>query len=282
VVVQLGGQTALKLAGELDKLGVKILGTSFEGIDMAEDRDRFYSILDKHNILYPKYHVINKIEEIDSIDFEFPVLIRPSYVIGGQRMKIINTQEELITQCRELIEFFPNNTIIIDQFIEDAIEAEADLICDGEDIHIIGIMEHVDRAGVHSGDSYSYLPTKNLDDSILDRIREWSKIISTSLNIKGLINIQFVVKEDRLWVIEANPRSSRTVPFISKANQVPYIKIATKVILGELKLKDFDFPESKLKGWALKEPVFSTHKFGVEIELGPEMKSTGERIIFEL
>lgn len=281
VVVQLGGQTALKLAGELDKLGVKILGTSFEGIDMAEDRDRFYSILDKHKILYPKYHLINKIEEINNIDFQFPVLIRPSYVIGGQRMKIINSQEELITQCRELIEFFPNNTIIIDQFIEGAIEAEVDLICDGEDIYIIGIMEHVDRAGVHSGDSYSYLPTKNLDTTILDRIKEWSKTISTSLNIKGLINIQFVIKEDRLWVIEANPRSSRTVPFISKANQISYIKIATKIILGELKLKDFDFPESKLKGWALKEPVFSTHKFGVEIELGPEMKSTGERIIFE-
>ena len=281
VVVQLGGQTALKLAGELDKLGVNILGTSFEGIDMAEDRDRFYSILDKHNILYPKYHVINKIEEINNINFEFPVLIRPSYVIGGQRMKIINTQEELLTQCEELIEFFPNNTIIIDQFIENAIEAEVDLICDGDDIHIIGIMEHVDRAGVHSGDSYSYLPTKNLDNTILNKIKEWSKLISISLGIKGLINIQFVVKENNLWVIEANPRSSRTVPFISKANEIPYIKIATQVILGDLKLKDFIFPESKLKGWALKEPVFSTHKFGVEIELGPEMKSTGERIIFE-
>jgi len=281
VVVQLGGQTALKLTKQLVELGVKILGTSFEGIDMAEDRDKFYSILDKNNILYPKYHVIKSIDEIDNIDFDFPVLIRPSYVIGGQRMKIIYTKEDLLFQCKDLIETFSDNTIIIDQFIEDAIEAEADLICDGEAIPIIGIMEHVDRAGVHSGDSYSYLPTKSLNQEILDKIECWSKVISTSLCIKGLVNIQFVIKGSNVWVIEANPRSSRTVPFISKANQIPYIKIATKVILGELKLKDFDFPKSKLKGWALKEPVFSTHKFGVDIELGPEMKSTGERIIFE-
>ena len=196
-------------------------------------------------------------------------------------MKIIYTDQELLIACQELLEVFPDNTIIIDKFIQDAVEVEADLICDGEDIHIIGIMEHVDKAGVHSGDSYSYLPTKTINSDILEKIRLWSKIISTSLKIKGLINIQFVTKDDMLWVIEANPRSSRTVPFISKANQIPYIKIATKVILGELKLKDYEFIEPQLKGWALKEPVFSTHKFGVEIELGPEMKSTGERIIFE-
>lgn len=281
VVVQLGGQTALKLASDLNNLGIKILGTDFEGIDQAEDRDRFYSILDENNILYPNYQVIKSIDEINKVRLDFPVLIRPSYVIGGQRMKIIYTDQELLIACQELLEVFPDNTIIIDKFIQDAVEVEADLICDGDNIHIIGIMEHVDKAGVHSGDSYSYLPTKTINNDILEKIRLWSKIISTSLKIKGLINIQFVTKDDMLWVIEANPRSSRTVPFISKANQIPYIKIATKVILGELKLKDYEFIEPQLKGWALKEPVFSTHKFGVEIELGPEMKSTGERIIFE-
>ena len=282
IVVQLGGQTALKLTKQLHDLGVKIFGTQFEGIDAAEDRDRFYHILDKNSIRYPKYQVISNVDEIQDLKIQFPVLIRPSYVIGGQRMKVINSFEELHFECQELMETFKNNTIIVDEFIEGAVEVEADLISDGEDIHIIGIMEHVDAAGVHSGDSHSYLPTKNISKKILTQIKGWSKIISQELNICGLINIQFVIKDNNLYVIEANPRSSRTVPFISKANQIPYIKIATKVILGELKLKDFKFPKPKLTGWALKQPVFSTHKFGVEVELGPEMKSTGERIIFEI
>jgi carbamoyl-phosphate synthase large subunit len=281
VIVQLGGQTALKLTKKLHELGIKILGTDFKGIDGAEDRDQFYHILDKNNIKYPKYNVVESIKDINSLVIQFPVLIRPSYVIGGQRMKIINNIVELKSECKSLLETFEDNTIIIDEFIEGAVEVEVDLISDGEDIHIIGVMEHVDKAGVHSGDSHSYLPTKNIKKEILTQIEKVSKIISAELNIIGLINIQFVIKDDLLYVIEANPRSSRTVPFISKANGIPYIKIATGIILGEYKLKNYTFPKVQLNGWALKQPVFSTHKFGVDIELGPEMKSTGERIIFE-
>jgi carbamoyl-phosphate synthase large subunit len=281
VILQLGGQTALKLAKELNSLGVKILGTSFDGIDTAEDRERFYKILDKNNIPYPKYQVIDTVEKISNQIFEFPLLVRPSYVIGGQRMKIIYNQEDLINYCEKLLTIYEDNTIIIDKFLSDAIEVESDVISQDGSSYIIGIMEHIDKAGVHSGDSSAYLPTKNISPETLKLIQEYSSIICQELKVIGLINIQFVIKDNVVYVIEANPRSSRTVPFISKAYGVPYIKIATGIILGHIDLENFKFPERKLRGFAIKKPIFSTHKFNVDIELGPEMKSTGECIIFE-
>ena len=281
VILQLGGQTALKLAKELNSLGVKILGTSFDGIDTAEDRERFYKILDKNNIPYPKYEVIDTVEKISNQIFEFPLLVRPSYVIGGQRMKIIYNQEDLINYCEKLLTIYEDNTIIIDKFLSDAIEVESDVISQDGSSYIIGIMEHIDKAGVHSGDSSAYLPTKNISQETLKLIQEYSSIICQELKVIGLINIQFVIKDNVVYVIEANPRSSRTVPFISKAYGVPYIKIATGIILGHIDLENFKFPERKLTGFAIKKPIFSTHKFNVDIELGPEMKSTGECIIFE-
>jgi carbamoyl-phosphate synthase large subunit len=281
VILQLGGQTALKLAGDLHNLGIKILGTDFNGIDIAEDRDRFYTILDKNDIPYPEYQVIKSIEQISNVNFEFPLLIRPSYVIGGQRMKIVENKGDLLNYCGELLSIYQDNTIIIDKFISDAVEVEADLISDGKSHYIIGIMEHIDKAGIHSGDSSAYLPTKNISTKCLELVEKYSNIICEELNIKGLINIQFIIKDENVLVIEANPRSSRTVPFISKAYNVPYIKIATGVILGHIDLENFKFPKRELKGFAIKRPIFSTHKFNVEIELGPEMKSTGECIRFE-
>ena len=281
VILQLGGQTALKLAKELNSLGVKILGTSFDGIDTAEDRERFYKILDKNNIPYPKYQVIDTVEKISNQIFEFPLLVRPSYVIGGQRMKIIYNQEDLINYCEKLLTIYEDNTIIIDKFLSDAIEVESDVISQDGSSYIIGIMEHIDKAGVHSGDSSAYLPTKNISPETLKLIQEYSSIICQELKVIGLINIQFVIKDNVVYVIEANPRSSRTVTFISKAYGVPYIKIATGIILGHIDLENFKFPERKLTGFAIKKPIFSTHKFNVDIELGPEMKSTGECIIFE-
>lgn len=280
VIVQLGGQTALKLSSDLNARGIKILGTSFDGMDIAEDRDRFYGVLEKNSIPYPKYSVIESTDQIEN-QSEFPVLVRPSYVIGGQKMKIIYSQSELKNYCEELLSFFPNNKIIIDQFIGDAIEAEADAICDGENVHIIGIMEHEDKAGVHSGDSVAYLPHKTLSPSHIQKIKNYCDVVSKELGIIGLINIQYVIKDDVVMVIEANPRSSRTVPFISKAYDIPFIKIATGVILGEKKLTDYQLIPRNLNGFAVKKPIFSTHKFGVEIELGPEMKSTGECIRWE-
>jgi len=281
VILQLGGQTALKLAKELNSLGVKILGTSFDGIDIAEDRERFYKILDKNNIPYPKYQVIDNIEKVSNNTFEFPLLVRPSYVIGGQRMRIIHNQEDLVSYCEKLLSIYEDNTIIIDKFLSDAIEVESDVISQDGSSYIIGIMEHIDKAGVHSGDSSAYLPTKNISQETLKLIQDYSSIICQELKVIGLINIQFVIKDGIVYVIEANPRSSRTVPFISKAYGVPYIKIATGIILGHIDLENFKFPERKLTGFAIKKPIFSTHKFNVDIELGPEMKSTGECIIFE-
>jgi len=281
VILQLGGQTALKLAEKINNRGIKIFGTDFNGIDIAEDRSRFYRILDKNNIPYPKYFVINNISQLQNIKLTFPLLVRPSYVIGGQRMKIIEDKIELFDYCSELLEIFKNNTIIIDEFLTDAIEVESDVISDGVNNYTIGVMEHIDKAGVHSGDSSAYLPTKNISEHNLNIVEKYSSIICKELNINGLINIQFVIKDDTVYVIEANPRSSRTVPFISKAYGVPYIKIATGVILGDIDLKNYKFPEKKLSGFAIKRPIFSTHKLNVEVELGPEMKSTGECIRFE-
>ncbi len=282
VIVQLGGQTALKLAEKLDRYGIKIIGTSYEALDLAEDRGRFSTLLAENNIPYPKFGVIEDAEEAITLSKElgFPLLVRPSYVLGGQSMKIVINEQELEEHVVNILRDIPGNRVLLDHFLEDAIEAEADAICDGEDVYIIGIMEHVEPAGIHSGDSYAVLPPYSLGDFVIQQIEAHTKKIALALKTVGLINIQFAIKDDKVYIIEANPRASRTVPFIGKAYQEPYVNYATKVMLGEKKLKDFDFNPVK-KGYAIKEPVFSFHKFpNVNKELGPEMKSTGEAIYY--
>ena len=282
VIVQLGGQTALKLAEKLDKYGVKIIGTSFEALDLAEDRGRFSTLLAENNIPYPKFGVIEDADEALELSKElgFPLLVRPSYVLGGQSMKIVINEQELEEHVVNILRDIPGNRVLLDHFLDGAIEAEADAICDGEEVYIVGIMEHIEPAGIHSGDSYAVLPPYSLGDFVMQQIEAHTKKIALALKTVGLINIQFAIKDDKVYIIEANPRASRTVPFIGKAYQEPYVNYATKVMLGEKKLKDFNFKPVK-KGYAIKEPVFSFHKFpNVNKELGPEMKSTGEAIYF--
>ncbi|RKO70384.1 carbamoyl-phosphate synthase large subunit [Sphingobacterium puteale] len=282
VIVQLGGQTALKMAERLEQLGVKIIGTSFENMDLAEDRGRFSDLLKELNIPYPKYGVATSAEEALQVANEvgYPVLVRPSYVLGGQGMSIVINDEDLEKAVVNLLKNLPGNHILIDHFLDRAEEAESDSICDGEDVHIIGMMEHIEPAGIHSGDSSAVLPPFGLSQAVQDKMEEYSIKLAKALNVRGLLNIQFAVKGENVYVIEANPRASRTVPFIAKAYDVPYINIATKVMLGVNKLSDFTI-ERKLKGYAIKEPVFSFNKFPeVDKQLGPEMKSTGEAIRF--
>lgn len=282
VIVQLGGQTALKLAEKLDKYGIKIIGTSFEALDLAEDRGRFSTLLAENNIPYPKFGVIEDADEALELAKElgFPLLVRPSYVLGGQSMKIVINEQELEEHVVNILRDIPGNRVLLDHFLDGAIEAEADAICDGEEVYIVGIMEHIEPAGIHSGDSYAVLPPYSLGDFVMQQIEAHTKKIALALKTVGLINIQFAIKDDKVYIIEANPRASRTVPFIGKAYQEPYVNYATKVMLGEKKLKDFEFKPVK-KGYAIKEPVFSFHKFpNVNKELGPEMKSTGEAIYF--
>jgi carbamoyl-phosphate synthase large subunit len=282
VIVQLGGQTALKLAEKLERYGIKILGTSFDALDLAEDRGRFSKLLEKNNILFPKYGVVESAEQALELakDLDYPLLVRPSYVLGGQKMKIVINDEELEHHVVDILNELPDNQILLDHFLGGAIEAEADAICDGENVYIIGIMQHIEPAGIHSGDSYAVLPPYNLGDLILHEIEDITRKIAVELKTVGLMNIQFAIKDDKVYVIEANPRASRTVPFIAKAYQEPYVNYATKVMLGEKKVTDFDFKPVK-KGYAIKIPVFSFDKFpDVNKELGPEMKSTGEAIRF--
>ncbi|WP_131537549.1 carbamoyl-phosphate synthase large subunit [Pedobacter nototheniae] len=282
VIVQLGGQTALKMADKLTKLGVKIIGTSFENMDIAEDRGRFSDLLKDLDIPYPKYGVAENAEEaiIVANEVGYPVLVRPSYVLGGQGMSIVINDEDLEKAVVKLLGDLPGNRVLIDHFLDRAEEAESDSICDGEDVHIIGMMEHIEPAGIHSGDSFAVLPTFSLPETVTKSMEEYSIKLAKALNISGLLNIQFAIKDEKVYVIEANPRASRTVPFIAKAYDVPYINIAAKIMLGVAKLKDFTI-ERKLKGYAIKEPVFSYEKFPeVAKELGPEMKSTGEAIRF--
>jgi carbamoyl-phosphate synthase large subunit len=282
VIVQLGGQTALKLAEKLHRYGIKIIGTDYESLDLAEDRGRFSERLKALDIPYPKFGVIQTADEAVELSRElgFPLLVRPSYVLGGHNMKIVINEEELEQHVIDINKDIPGNRVLLDHFLENAIEAEADAICDGEDVYIIGIMEHIEPAGIHSGDSYAVLPTFSLSDEVIAQIREYTHKIALSLNTLGLINIQFAIKNNQVYIIEANPRASRTVPFIAKAYDEPYVNIATKVMLGELKLKDYKF-NPQPRGWAIKIPVFSHDKFPeVAKELGPEMKSTGEAIQF--
>lgn len=282
VIVQLGGQTALKLAEKLNRYGIKILGTSFESLDLAEDRGSFSSLLKENDIPYPEFGVAEDADTALEIckDIGFPLLVRPSYVLGGQSMKIVINERELENHIVKLLHDIPGNKVLLDHFLDGAIEAEADAICDGEDVYILGIMQHIEPAGIHSGDSYAVLPPYNLGDLAIRQIEAYTRKIALELKTKGLINIQYAIKDDKVYVIEANPRASRTVPFICKAYQEPYVNYAVKIMLGEKTLRDFKFNPVK-KGYAIKEPVFSFNKFpNVNKELGPEMKSTGEAIYF--
>ena len=282
VIVQLGGQTALKLAEKLDRYGIKIIGTDYKSLDLAEDRGSFSTLLKENNIPYPKFGVIEDAEQAIELSRElgFPLLVRPSYVLGGQGMKIVINEQELETHVVNMLKDIPGNKVLLDHFLEGAIEAETDAICDGTDVHIIGIMEHIEPAGIHSGDSFAVLPPFDLSPKVMEQLEDYTRRIAVALKTVGLINIQFAIKNEIVYVIEANPRASRTVPFIAKAYDEPYVNMATKVMLGEKKVKDFQFNPRKA-GYAIKIPVFSYEKFPeVNKELGPEMKSTGEAIYF--
>jgi carbamoyl-phosphate synthase large subunit len=282
VIVQLGGQTALKLAERLHAKGIKIIGTSFDSMDIAEDRGRFSDMLKELEIPYPDYGTAYDVDEAISVANKvgYPVLVRPSYVLGGQRMRIVINDEEVEKAVVSLLKHIPGNKILVDHFLDRCQEAEIDAICDGDEFHVMGVMEHIEPAGIHSGDSNAVLPAFNLTPLVVTTMEHYAEKIARRLKIKGLINIQFAIKDGKVYVIEANPRASRTTPFIAKAYQIPYLNIATKVMMGINKLKDFKF-DKKLDGFAIKEPVFSFNKFpGVSRELGPEMKSTGEAIRF--
>tara|TARA_B100001059_G_scaffold48200_1_gene41190 strand:+ start:6775 stop:9624 length:2850 start_codon:yes stop_codon:yes gene_type:complete len=282
VIVQLGGQTALKLAEKLDRYGIKIIGTNFKSLDLAEDRGSFSTLLKNNDIPYPDFGVAESADEALKLadELDFPILVRPSYVLGGQGMKIVINKQELESHVVDLLNKIPNNKLLLDHYLDGAIEAEADAICDGKNVYIIGIMEHIEPCGIHSGDSNATLPVFNLGEFVVQQIKDHTQKIAKALNTVGLINIQFAVKGDKVFIIEANPRASRTVPFISKAYKEPYVNYATKVMLGKKKVTDFKF-NPKLEGFAIKQPVFSFNKFpDVEKKLGPEMKSTGESILF--
>ena len=282
VIVQLGGQTALKLAEKLDRYGVNIIGTNYTSLDLAEDRGSFSTLLKENNIPYPEFGVATTADEALQLaeELDFPILVRPSYVLGGQGMKIVINKQDLEAHVVDLLQKIPNNKLLLDHYLDGAIEAEADAICDGEDVQIIGIMEHIEPCGIHSGDSNATLPVFNLGEFVMQQIKDHTRKIALALNTKGLINIQFAIKDDKVFIIEANPRASRTVPFIAKAYKEPYVNYATKVMLGDKKIKDFDF-NPQLEGYAIKQPVFSFNKFpNVNKQLGPEMKSTGESILF--
>ena len=282
VIVQLGGQTALKIAEKLAKYGIKIIGTSFDALDLAEDRGRFSELLTELKIPFPQFGIAETADEASALadKLDFPLLIRPSYVLGGQGMKIVINKQELEEHVINLLKTIPGNKLLLDHYLDGAIEAEADAICDGENVYIIGIMEHIEPCGVHSGDSNATLPPFNLGEFVMTQIKDHTKKIALALQTVGLINIQFAIKDDIVYIIEANPRASRTVPFIAKAYGEPYVNYATKVMLGEKKVTDFIF-NPQLKGYAIKQPVFSFSKFhNVNKALGPEMKSTGESILF--
>jgi len=282
VIVQLGGQTALKLSRKLHQKGIKIIGTSFDNMDIAEDRGRFSDLLKELGIPYPNYGTAYTAEEAIEVanSVGYPVLVRPSYVLGGQRMRIVINDDEVESAVVSILKHIPENKILIDHFLDRCQEAEVDAIFDGENFHVMGVMEHIEPAGIHSGDSNAVLPAFNLTPLIVETMEYYSEKIARALDIRGLINIQFAIKGGKVYVIEANPRASRTTPFIAKAYGIPYLNIATKVMIGANKLTDFTM-EKKLEGYAIKEPVFSFNKFpGVNKELGPEMKSTGEAIRF--
>ncbi len=285
VIVQLGGQTALKLAARFAGSGVEIIGTSYANMDLAEDRGQFSDLLKELNIPYPPYgRARTPREAIESAEqIGYPLLVRPSYVLGGQGMRIAINKEEVEKYVGQIWKLLPKNVILLDLFLENGIELDVDAICDGEDVWVAGIMQHIEPAGVHSGDSTAVVPPYSLSDAVQEKVRSYVRQIALRMDVLGLVNVQMVVKGEDVFVIEANPRASRTVPFLAKAMGIPISNIATKVMLGR-KLDEFreaGLLESSLTGYAVKEPVFSWDKFPeVRKELGPEMKSTGEAIAF--
>ncbi|CAI8294294.1 MAG: Carbamoyl-phosphate synthase large chain [Rhodothermaeota bacterium MED-G12] len=281
VIIQVGGQTALKLGKRLVKAGIHIFGTEFERIDFAEDRGAFSDLLIRLDIPFPEYGTATDVEGALSIAdrIGYPVLIRPSYVLGGQGMRIAVKQEELERYVANILKTHPENAFLIDKYLEQAIEVDVDSVYDGEQLHIAGMMQHIEPAGVHSGDSTAVIPPYSLSEEIQATIRAYQERIAEAMDIQGFLNVQYAVKDDKVYILEANPRTTRTIPFLAKATQRPEAAIGVKVMLGA-KLSEFDL-ESKLKCWAIKEPVFPFDKFpGVKKELGPEMKSTGESIYF--
>jgi carbamoyl-phosphate synthase large subunit len=285
VIVQMGGQTALKLARRFEKAGIPILGTAYADMDLAEDRGKFSGVLKELEIPFPPYGTARSVAEAIEVAerIGYPILIRPSYVLGGQGMRIAINRKEVERYVRQIWKLLPDNEILLDLFLENGIEIDVDAVCDGEDVWIAGIMQHIEPAGVHSGDSTAVLPPFALSDTVQNTIRRYVGDIARRLRVRGLVNVQLVVKDEIVYVIEANPRASRTVPFVAKATGIPVSNIGTKVMLGH-KLQTFREQGqlvSKLVGFAIKEPVFSWDKFPeVPKELGPEMKSTGEAIAF--
>ena len=289
VMVQLGGQTALKLARNLLAAGMPLFGTPFDKMDLAEDRGKFSKVLEELEIPFPPYGIARSVEEaVDVAErIGYPILVRPSYVLGGQGMRIAINKDEVADYVANVLTLFPDNEVLLDRFLENAIEVDVDCLSDGEDIHIAGVMQHIEPAGVHSGDSTAVIPPFSLSDATVEVIKETVTRIARRLSVVGLMNTQLAVQTgpegDRVYVIEANPRASRTVPFVAKATGVPVARIGAKLMLGA-RLDEFRQSgelESTLTGFAVKEPVFSWDKFPeVTKELGPEMKSTGEAIAF--
>jgi len=279
VIVQFGGQTSLKVAEGLHRAGVKILGTSFDSIDLAEDRKRFQQFLDFYGIRQPRSATAYSANEAVRIAREigYPVMVRPSYVLGGRAMAVAYDEEDLLRYVEEAVRESFDRPILIDQFLEDALEYDLDALCQGKDFFVAGIIEHIERAGIHSGDSCGVLPAYWITPELKKQMIEWTGIIAANLNIVGLMNIQFAVQKNTLYVLEVNPRASRTVPYVSKAIGVPLVKLATRLMTGST-LSEFGLPEEiPLKGHYIKAPVFPFIKFPDEdVLLGPEMKSTGE------
>jgi carbamoyl-phosphate synthase large subunit len=285
VLLQLGGQTALKLAEKFDRYGVHIFGTPYERMDLAEDRGKFSKLLKELEVPFPEYgmasNVYQAVQAAERIGY--PILVRPSYVLGGQGMRIAINKEEVEEYVSDILKLMPNNQILLDRFLENAIEVDVDSITDGDEVWIAGIMQHIEPAGVHSGDSTAVLPPYSLSDAVIETIRDYTERIARRMGIIGLMNVQLAIQGENVFLIEANPRASRTVPFVAKATGVPVAKIATRVMLGEKvqTFRELGLLESTLEGYAIKEPVFSWDKFPeVPKELGPEMKSTGEAIVF--
>jgi carbamoyl-phosphate synthase large subunit len=281
VILQVGGQTALKLGKRFVKAGIKIFGTEFEKIDFAEDRGEFSRFLKRLDIPFPEYGTARNVEDALKIANRvgYPVLIRPSYVLGGQGMRIAVKEEELRDYVDRILKTHPENDFLIDKYLDKAVEVDVDSVFDGDQLHIAGIMQHIEPAGVHSGDSTAVLPPYSLSDEVIKTIEEYQFRIAKEMGIVGFLNVQYAVKDEKVYILEANPRSTRTIPFLAKATQRPEAQIGVKVMLGA-KLTEFDL-ESKLEHWAIKEPVFPFDKFPeVKKELGPEMKSTGESIYF--
>ena len=278
VIVQLGGQTPLKIAAALEAEGIPILGTSPDAIDLAEDRERFQLLLKKLGLLQPENGIAHSADEARDIvqRIGLPVVIRPSYVLGGRAMEVVHQMDDLEHYMRDAVVVSGKNPVLIDRFLNNAVEVDVDALCDGSDIYIGGIMEHIEEAGIHSGDSACSLPPQHLSDKTLDALKQQTKDLALALNVVGLMNIQFAIRENEIYLLEVNPRGSRTVPFVAKTTGVPLAKIASRIMAGE-KLASFNLVERQLTHVAVKEAVFPFDRFpGVDVFLGPEMKSTGE------